>query len=131
MLPEEFDDVPRKLVGSIDLGGTRRDALLRDGAHEIADLALLGRELLPPARHRRTGSTRLALIIVSPIIAIPTTCCQGFGEPAMTTMTPDPIGGAPRQWFAHGGEQPLASMPAVTSIMRPQQILLTRLNLTL
>ena len=49
----------------------------------------------------------------------------------MTTLTTDPIAEARRQWFSHWGEQPLASMTAVTSIMRTQQILLTRLNLTL
>ena len=40
----------------------------------------------------------------------------------------DPIDEAARQWRAHWGDEPLASMAAVTSIMRAQQILLARLN---
>jgi DNA-binding MarR family transcriptional regulator len=50
-------------------------------------------------------------------------------------MTPldsfDPIVEARRQWSAHWGTGPTASMAAVTSIMRAQQILLARLNLLL
>jgi len=49
-----------------------------------------------------------------------------------TTPTPiDPIAEARRQWVARWGSEPTASMTAVTSIMRAQQILLTRLNLVL
>lgn len=40
----------------------------------------------------------------------------------------DVIAEARRQWAAHWGDEPTASMAAVTSIMRAQQILLTRLN---
>lgn len=46
----------------------------------------------------------------------------------MTPNPTDPIAEARRQWIAHWGTQPTASMTAVTSIMRAQQILLTRLN---
>jgi DNA-binding MarR family transcriptional regulator len=40
----------------------------------------------------------------------------------------DPIAEARRQWVAHWGDAPAPSMSAVTSIMRVQQILITRLN---
>ena len=40
----------------------------------------------------------------------------------------DPIAEARRQWVAHWGEEPAPSMSAVTSLMRVQQILMTRLN---
>jgi DNA-binding MarR family transcriptional regulator len=40
----------------------------------------------------------------------------------------DPIAEARRQWVAHWGNAPAPSMSAVTSIMRVQQILMTRLN---
>ena len=40
----------------------------------------------------------------------------------------DPVDEARRQWREHWGDEPLASMAAVTSIMRAQQILLARLN---
>jgi DNA-binding MarR family transcriptional regulator len=40
----------------------------------------------------------------------------------------DPIAEARRQWVAHWGDEPAPSMSAVTSIMRVQQILMTRLN---
>ena len=40
----------------------------------------------------------------------------------------DPIEEARRQWDLHWGGEPTASMAAVTSIMRVQQILLARLN---
>jgi DNA-binding MarR family transcriptional regulator len=43
----------------------------------------------------------------------------------------DPIAEARRQWLAHWGAAPVPAMSAVTSIMRVQQILLTRLNETL
>ena len=43
----------------------------------------------------------------------------------------DPIAEARRQWIGHWGAEPTASMTAVTSIMRAQQILLTRLNVLL
>lgn len=49
----------------------------------------------------------------------------------MTPKPTDPIAEARRQWIAHWGKNPTASMTAVTSIMRVQQILLTRLNLLL
>lgn len=48
----------------------------------------------------------------------------------MSTPT-DPIAEAARHWVAHWGEGPTTSMAAVTSIMRVQQILLTRLNVLL
>ena len=41
---------------------------------------------------------------------------------------PDLIAEARRQWSEHWGEDALASMAAVTSIMRAHQILLARLN---
>jgi DNA-binding MarR family transcriptional regulator len=43
----------------------------------------------------------------------------------------DPIDEAGRQWSAHWPESPVAAMKAVTSVMRAQQILLSRLNLAL
>jgi DNA-binding MarR family transcriptional regulator len=46
----------------------------------------------------------------------------------MAPLRFDPIAEAGRQWRAHWGGAPVASMSAVTSIMRAQQILLARLN---
>jgi len=43
----------------------------------------------------------------------------------------DPIAEAGSQWRARWGEEPVAPMMAVTSIMRAQQILMARLNATL
>jgi DNA-binding MarR family transcriptional regulator len=43
----------------------------------------------------------------------------------------DPIAEAGRQWRDRWGEEPVAPMTAVTSIMRVQQILLARLNAAL
>src|SRR4051794_20158374 len=43
----------------------------------------------------------------------------------------DPVAEARRNWAQHWGDDPVASMSAVTSIMRVQQILLARLNDTL
>lgn len=40
----------------------------------------------------------------------------------------DPIAEARRQWVNHWGEAPAPHMSAVTSIMRAQQILMSRLN---
>jgi DNA-binding MarR family transcriptional regulator len=40
----------------------------------------------------------------------------------------DPIAEAQRQWRKHWGTGPVASMSAVTSIMRVEQILISRLN---
>ena len=40
----------------------------------------------------------------------------------------DPIAEARRQWTLHWGDAPAPSMSAVTSVMRVQQILMTRLN---
>jgi DNA-binding MarR family transcriptional regulator len=40
----------------------------------------------------------------------------------------DPIDEARRQWRAHWGPSAIASMAAVTSIMRAQQILIARMN---
>jgi DNA-binding MarR family transcriptional regulator len=40
----------------------------------------------------------------------------------------DPIAEASRQWTAHWGREAVASMAAVTSIMRAEQILIARLN---
>src|SRR5207237_4575667 len=41
VLAEELDDVPRELRALVDLGRPRRDPLAREGADELADLALL------------------------------------------------------------------------------------------
>ena len=41
VLAEELDDVPRELVRLVDLSRARRDALTRELADEIAQLALL------------------------------------------------------------------------------------------
>ena len=41
VLAEELDDVPRELGRLVDLGRARRDALARERADEVADLALL------------------------------------------------------------------------------------------
>jgi len=43
----------------------------------------------------------------------------------------DPIDEAGRQWRAHWPDAPIDAMEAVTSVMRAQQILLSRLNLAL
>ena len=43
----------------------------------------------------------------------------------------DPIAEARRQWVKHWGRAPAPAMSAVTSLMRVQQILMTRLNLLL
>ena len=43
----------------------------------------------------------------------------------------DPIDEAGRQWRAHWPDAPVVAMEAVTSVMRVQQILLSRLNLAL
>jgi DNA-binding MarR family transcriptional regulator len=40
----------------------------------------------------------------------------------------DPIAEARRQWALHWGDAPVPAMSAVTSVMRVQQILMTRLN---
>lgn len=50
-------------------------------------------------------------------------------EPARARSAPfDPIAEAGRLWAEHFGDDPVPSMVAVTSIMRAQQILMTRLN---
>ena len=41
VLAKDLDHVPRKLVRLVDRGRTRSDALARERAHELADLALL------------------------------------------------------------------------------------------
>ena len=43
----------------------------------------------------------------------------------------DPIAEAARQWTKHWGSEPVPSMSAVTSVMRVQQVLMSRLNETL
>jgi DNA-binding MarR family transcriptional regulator len=49
--------------------------------------------------------------------------------PLVTAPLPfDPIDEAQRQWRKHWGRSAVASMAAVTSIMRAQQILIARLN---
>jgi DNA-binding MarR family transcriptional regulator len=47
------------------------------------------------------------------------------------TLDFDPIDEAGRQWAAHYGEEFVAPMQAVTSVMRVQQLWLSRLNETL
>ncbi len=49
----------------------------------------------------------------------------------MAPLSFDPIEEAGRQWATHWGEETVAPMRAVTSIMRAQQILIARLNATL
>ena len=44
VLAEELDDVPGELGGRVDLGGPGRDPLSGQRAHEVTDLALLGRQ---------------------------------------------------------------------------------------
>ena len=56
VLAEELDDVPGELVRLVDLGRARRHALPREGAHELADLALLVGEDVPG--HGRQSSRR-------------------------------------------------------------------------
>lgn len=46
----------------------------------------------------------------------------------MTPQPLDPIAEARRQWTTHWGAGPAPAMTAVTSIMRVQQILMSRLN---
>lgn len=53
------------------------------------------------------------------------------GHPKQPSEKFDVIAEASRQWSAKWGSGPIASMEAVTSLMRAQQILLTRLNLLL
>lgn len=48
--------------------------------------------------------------------------------PVARTLPFDPIVEARRQWNAHWGAEATASMVAVTSLMRAQQIVLARLN---
>ena len=47
VLAEELDHVPGELVGGVDLGRPRRDALPRERSDEVAKLALLRCELIP------------------------------------------------------------------------------------
>jgi len=49
-------------------------------------------------------------------------------KPAVKEARRDVIAEARRQWAAQWGDEPVASMEAVTSLMRAQQILLQRLN---
>ena len=49
-------------------------------------------------------------------------------EPVKSAGRRDVIAEARRQWAAQWGEGPVASMEAVTSLMRAQQILMQRLN---
>lgn len=49
-------------------------------------------------------------------------------EEAPAAASFDPIAEAARQWRLRWGDDPIAAMTAVTSIMRVQQILLARLN---
>lgn len=51
--------------------------------------------------------------------------------PELSSEKFDVIAEASRQWASNWGSGPIASMEAVTSLMRAQQILLTRLNLLL
>ncbi len=44
VLAEDLDEVPGELPGLVDLGRARRDALARERANELADLALILRE---------------------------------------------------------------------------------------
>jgi DNA-binding MarR family transcriptional regulator len=56
----------------------------------------------------------------------------GVASPISAADAPsDPIAEARRQWVKHWGRAPAPSMSAVTSLMRVQQILMTRLNLLL
>ena len=61
VLAEELDHVPRELGRLVDLGGARRDALARQRADEVADLALLVGERVE--RHERVYSGRLPLLL--------------------------------------------------------------------
>jgi DNA-binding MarR family transcriptional regulator len=49
-------------------------------------------------------------------------------KPALQEARRDVIAEARRQWAAQWGDGPVASMEAVTSLMRAQQILMQRLN---
>ena len=62
VLAEELDDVPRELVRLVDLGRTRRDALARERAHELADLPLLLGQDVPGhgAESSRRSCTQIA-----------------------------------------------------------------------
>ncbi|MEA2180567.1 MAG: hypothetical protein QOG77_3864 [Solirubrobacteraceae bacterium] len=46
----------------------------------------------------------------------------------MSGLPFDPIDEAARQWRARWGDEPVAAMAAVTSVMRVEQILMARLN---
>jgi DNA-binding MarR family transcriptional regulator len=54
--------------------------------------------------------------------------CQAYFSSMDSPAVFDPIAEARRQWVAHWGEAPAPHMSAVTSIMRVQQILMSRLN---
>ena len=58
VLAEELDDVPRELGRLVDLGRARRDPLAGERAHEVADLALLGRQRI--VRHTLQSSSAAA-----------------------------------------------------------------------
>ncbi|MDH6237434.1 DNA-binding MarR family transcriptional regulator [Cryobacterium sp. CG_9.6] len=49
----------------------------------------------------------------------------------MTPLPMDPIAEAKRQWLAHGWDDAADGMAAVTSIMRAQQLMLARVQLSL
>ena len=58
VLAEELDDVPGELVRLVDLGRARGDALARERADELANLALLVGEDVPGHGGDRTGCGR-------------------------------------------------------------------------
>ena len=53
LLAEQLADVPRVLVGRVDLGRARRDLLLRDLPDRVAEVLVLLREVVDVGGHRR------------------------------------------------------------------------------
>ena len=62
VLAVELDDVPRELVRGVDLRRPRRDPLPGERADEVAELALLVRQLVPGHQWKGSYATRPAAI---------------------------------------------------------------------
>src|SRR5439155_19981522 len=58
VLAEQLDDVPRELVGGVDLGGTRRDPLARELPDEVTQLPLPVARAVPGHGAESTGRAR-------------------------------------------------------------------------
>src|SRR6266566_9745684 len=58
VLAEQLDDVPRELVGGVDLGSPRRDSLASELPDEVAQLPLLVAQDVPGHGAESTGRAR-------------------------------------------------------------------------